>query len=277
MVALLLIGSSFTVLSSARPFPNRELISFRDPPLSRDLSRSSSWQTTPAPRRKLSLRNALQALRKTPTSSPPVNLLAALTTSTFILQSLSPSFTPSAILSTSQINAGQYYRYITPVFLHGSLPHLGVNMMSLINIGPAFARSFPNSFLPIYLASGIGGNVLTVALARGEQRALGASGAIFGLIGGLYVNVLCNRTPFNQQYTDRVLKGLRQTLSLNLLVGLSNPKINNAGHVGGAITGAAIAWIVEGRRIRNFKIDEVFNRARRRVRGGFQRFYAHGT
>ncbi|MBN1265804.1 MAG: rhomboid family intramembrane serine protease [Anaerolineales bacterium] len=135
------------------------------------------------------------------------------------------------------IRSGQWWRFITPVFIHGGLLHFGVNMYSLYIIGPAVERFFKSKrFLFVYLLSGIGGVVLSFALS--DSLSVGASGAIFGLIGALGGFFYAHRKLLNVK--DQ-LRHLITVTVLNLTLGLT-PGIDNWGHIGGLVTGAALSW-----------------------------------
>jgi rhomboid protease GluP len=133
--------------------------------------------------------------------------------------------------------AGQWWRFLTPVFLHASLLHISVNMYSLYAIGPAVERFFDTPrMLAIYLLSGIGGVVLSLAFSSGAS--VGASGAIFGLLGALAAFFYLHRSIFGR-FGMIQLRQLIFIALLNLMLGLS-PGIDNWGHVGGLVTGACL-------------------------------------
>ncbi len=139
------------------------------------------------------------------------------------------------------IAAGELWRLITPVFIHGGLAHFIVNMYSLYAIGPAVERFFgAGRTLTLYLLSGIAGVVLSLSFS--PYRSVGASGAIFGLLGSLGAFLYANRKTFGQagrmQLRQIVLVAL-----LNLGLGLS-PGIDNWGHLGGLLFGTALAWFI---------------------------------
>ena len=80
----------------------------------------------------------------------------------------------------------ELYRLVTPVFLHGGVVHLLMNSYSLQNIGPEIEQTFGSGrFLATYLASGVAGNLLSSFMS--PNPAVGASGAIFGLMGAHYM------------------------------------------------------------------------------------------
>ncbi len=90
------------------------------------------------------------------------------------------------------IHQGQWWRLVTPMFLHEGLAHLGVNMFSLYMVGPLYERCVGSArFLYVYFFAGICGSVFSVAASK--DPAVGASGAIFGIFGALGVYFFRNR------------------------------------------------------------------------------------
>lgn len=141
--------------------------------------------------------------------------------------------------SREGIQAGQIWRFITPIFLHLSLPHVFVNMYSLYAIGPAVERFFGTPrFVSTYLLSGISGVVLSLALSPNPSA--GASGAIFGLLGALSAFLYRHRALFGR-FGRLQLRQLVIVALLNLSLGLTRG-IDNWGHLGGLIAGVALAW-----------------------------------
>jgi len=139
------------------------------------------------------------------------------------------------------IVAGEWWRLITPMFLHANLVHLAFNSYALYIFGPQVEAVFGyRRFFFIYLLSGVSGAVLSFALS--PQPSVGASGAIFGLIGSLLIYLFRHRQAFGEMGRRRLTEIL--TLAgINLVIGLS-PGIDNWGHVGGLIGGAVLAWLI---------------------------------
>jgi rhomboid protease GluP len=140
---------------------------------------------------------------------------------------------------------GQYYRFLTAMFLHGGLAHLFFNSFALYSLGFETERLFgAQRFLAIYMLAGLGGGVASYAL--NPNPSVGASGAIFGLIGALIAFYLVAR---------RVLGGIaRQQLGslifitlINLALGFTTPYIDNNAHIGGLLTGTLLGWLLAPR------------------------------
>ena len=158
----------------------------------------------------------------------------------YALQVWKPQLTRWGAKRSELILSGkELYRLITPVFLHGSLPHLLINSYSLNNIGPEIEKTFGSGrFLATYIVSGIAGNMLS-AIAS-PNPAVGASGAIFGLMGAHFV-FLNNNERFMGSYGKRGMAAVTETVGTNFLFGLFVPMIDNWGHAGGFVGGAAMA------------------------------------
>lgn len=139
------------------------------------------------------------------------------------------------------IAAGELWRLITPVFIHGGIAHFFVNMYSLYAIGPVVERFFgAGRTLTLYLLSGIAGVVLSLSFS--PYRSVGASGAIFGLLGSLGAFLYANRTTFGQAGRMQ-LRHIILVALLNLGLGLY-PGIDNWGHLGGLLFGVVLAWFI---------------------------------
>ncbi|HLC06102.1 MAG TPA: rhomboid family intramembrane serine protease [Anaerolineales bacterium] len=138
------------------------------------------------------------------------------------------------------IAAGEIWRLLSPIFIHVGLIHFFVNMYSLYAIGPAVERFFePQRMLVLYLLSGFGGVVMSMAFSANPS--VGASGAIFGLLGALGMFLFRHRHTFGRAATFQFRQIVLVAL-LNLGLGLV-PGIDNWGHVGGLIAGAGLTAV----------------------------------
>ncbi len=136
------------------------------------------------------------------------------------------------------LQAGELWRLVTPIFIHAGVLHLAVNMYSLYAIGPAVERFFGRArLLVVYLLSGVSGVILSLALNPGPS--VGASGAIFGLLGALTAFIYEHRKLFGAA-AQAQLRQIGMVLALNLVLSLT-PGIDAWGHLGGLIAGAACA------------------------------------
>lgn len=149
------------------------------------------------------------------------------------------------LLYGAKINAlialGQYWRLVTPIFLHGSLLHFFFNMYALYNLGrEAEAFMGPARFTLLFFYAGVAGTVLSLLLT--PNPSVGASGAIFGLIGAQGVFFYRHR----QLFGENARRGLQQIVFIaliNLAIGLQG-NIDNWGHLGGLIGGVALAFVL---------------------------------
>jgi rhomboid protease GluP len=123
---------------------------------------------------------------------------------------------------------------VTPVFIHAGILHLGVNMYSLFALGPAVERFFgPPRFLAVYLLSGVSGVIFSLAFS--PAASVGASGAIFGLLGALATFLYLHQRLFGAG-GGMMLRQLVLVGALNLFASLS-PGIDLWGHIGGLVAG----------------------------------------
>ncbi len=134
---------------------------------------------------------------------------------------------------------GQLWRLFTPMFLHGSILHLALNMYALLAFGPGLERYYRHGrFLALYLLSGFAGNVISFQFSAAPS--LGSSTAIFGLLGAEAVLLYRNRELFGRT-AQRALINLITIAAINLVIGMS-PGIDNWGHIGGLVGGSLFAW-----------------------------------
>jgi len=136
------------------------------------------------------------------------------------------------------ILAGQVWRLLTPVLLHGSVLHIAFNMLFLFRIGPNLEKIYGSAhFFIFYLAAAFTGNVFSFLFTQAPS--LGASTAIFGLVTAQAVLIFHNQKFFRN--SRKSLTDIGTTIAVNLMLGLS-PGIDNFGHLGGLLGGLAIAW-----------------------------------
>lgn len=147
---------------------------------------------------------------------------------------------------------GEYWRAVTPIFLHVGLLHFGVNMYSLHLIGPGVERPYGRArFLLLYLLSGVMGSMFSLALA--PYPSVGASGSIFGLLGALAAFLYSHRKMLGSSGVAQ-LRHVVFIALLNLAIGLS-PGIDNWGHLGGLLTGAGLGLLLGPRFTRKVSLE----------------------
>src|SRR5688500_6310036 len=144
---------------------------------------------------------------------------------------------------------GEYWRLITSGFLHAGLIHIGFNMYLLYILGtmlePAIGRA---RFLALYFTSLLGGS-LGALLINPDSLTVGASGAVFGLMGGAVV--IMRARGF-----DPMASGIPALIGLNLLITFVFPGISIGGHIGGLVAGVVAAFVLEelGNRVKSVAI-----------------------
>ena len=146
-----------------------------------------------------------------------------------------------------------YLRIVSSIFLHGGLLHLVFNMYSLYIIGPQLESFFGKiKYIIIYLISGICGNLLSMLFISDQMVSVGASGAIFGLMGALVYFGYHYRV-----YLGGVVKSqIIPLIVINLFIGYMSSGINNIAHIGGLIGGILIS-IALGVKYKSSKSDRI--------------------
>lgn len=139
------------------------------------------------------------------------------------------------------IDAGQWWRLVTPMFLHLSFEHILLNMVTLYFLGLQIEVLFGHwRFLVLFLVSGIGGNLASFAFDPNALSA-GASTAIFGLFGAF----LMLGESFRQNvYIRQMTRTFLLFIGFNLVFGFFTPGVDIAGHIGGLLTGFLMGYIV---------------------------------
>lgn len=137
------------------------------------------------------------------------------------------------------IKSGEYYRLITSMFLHGGIIHLALNMYALNSIGPLIERIYGKAkYLIIYFISGILSSLLSFMFSEGVS--IGASGAIFGLLGTSFIFAIKMRHVIGKAF----IKDIGSVIVINLIMGLTIPNIDNFGHLGGLIGGLILGFVL---------------------------------
>jgi len=182
-----------------------------------------------------------------PVSTPYVTYsLIAVTVLAYLLQMVSQWLTGTDILAGLGVKYGpairqfQIWRLITPLFLHGSILHIGFNMYALYVFGRGMEARFGKMrFLALYFMTGFAGNVFSFVLT--PAASLGASTAIFGLLGAEGVFLFQNREVLRGR-ASRAINNLIFMAVINLMFGFSVSGVDNWGHVGGLLGGLLFSW-----------------------------------
>jgi membrane associated rhomboid family serine protease len=186
------------------------------------------------------------ARQKTPTRSlqsiavEPIAtyVLIALNVAVFVGARSSVQAQSDLILFGPAVADGDYWRLLTSGFLHVELMHIALNMLSLFWLGRMIEPALGHvRFVAIYLVSLLGG-ALGVMILSPNDPTLGASGAIYGLLGAAIV-MARNRN------ISLIQSGLLPILALNFIFTLSVPGISLGGHLGGLVGGLIATFVVE--------------------------------
>ena len=136
---------------------------------------------------------------------------------------------------------GQYWRFVTPIFLHANLLHVGLNMLNLAVLGVFLERLVGHMrFLLIYVTTGIV-SIIASFYFMPQEISVGASGAIFGLVGAYSVFVLMHRRAFRKGGIPALL-WLIIVIAGNLSIGFFVPNVDNYAHLGGLLSGCLLGW-----------------------------------
>lgn len=138
----------------------------------------------------------------------------------------------------------QYYRAITSMFLHWDVNHLFSNMIIFYYLGEIVEKNFGHiKYAVIYIAAGIMGNLVSAGyeIYRGLHiLSVGASGAVFGVMGALLV-MACT---YRKRMENITINKLLIMIAYSLYSGLVGENINNAAHIGGFLSGALLAFLL---------------------------------
>ncbi len=137
---------------------------------------------------------------------------------------------------------GQVWRLVSSVFLHSGFVHLALNMLSLYFLGSFVETAFGRGrFLALYLLSGLSGGIAYLYFGDFTGPAVGASGAIFGLLGGI-LGYSLRRGTFSWQ--NPLIRQLLILLAINVYIGLSIENVSNTAHMGGLAGGLLFGYLV---------------------------------
>ncbi|GBG66197.1 hypothetical protein CBR_g57076 [Chara braunii] len=133
------------------------------------------------------------------------------------------------------------YRLFTYVWLHAGVVHLVLNMLGVLVIGLRLEQEFgPWRTLLVYLVSAFGGSLMSALLLAGGVIVVGASGALFGLLGATLAELIVNWTIYGRRISTLVT--LIFLIVVNLLVGLT-PLVDNFSHIGGFVSGLLLGFV----------------------------------
>ena len=165
----------------------------------------------------------------------------------YVLQTITPGLTRD-IWFVPVLGESEPWRFLTSAFAHGSVTHILFNMLALWMVGAQYLERLLGAarYAAVYLVSAVGGSVAYLLMSSPPSNdfatrsmwltpAVGASGAVFGLFGALLV---LNR------HLGRSSAGLYATIGLNAVIGFVVPNVAWQAHLGGLVTGAALAAVI---------------------------------
>ncbi len=151
------------------------------------------------------------------------------------VRSFSSPLTGELLSAPVLVDQGEWWRVVTSAFTHASVVHLALNMLALLVFGSELERLLGKGrYLTVYLVSALGGAASLQLLGDYLGGVVGASGAIYGLLGAFGVVLV-------RQKQD--LRGLLTLLVINLVISLL-PGVSLLGHLGGLVTGAVTAAVL---------------------------------
>jgi membrane associated rhomboid family serine protease len=162
--------------------------------------------------------------------------LIAVNVVAYVLQQVVPGFTNDWIFRPV-VDHDDYLRMMTTTFLHASITHIGLNMVTLWFVGPFLENALGRiRYLVLYLVCAFGGSVGVVVIAELSSSwpfaVLGASGAIFGLFGAMFAVM---------RRLGGDIRSIGTLIVINLVLGFVIAQISWQAHVGGLVTGAVLA------------------------------------
>ncbi len=169
-------------------------------------------------------------------------VLTAIASNNFIDLNPNVLYDYGALVNLESMNSlFDLYRLVSSIFLHSGLLHLICNMYSLYILGPQLESFFGKvKYSLIFIGSGIIGNLLSMAFLQNTYVSVGASGAIFGLLGALLYFGYHYRV-----YLSGVIKSqIIPLIILNLMIGFMVTSINNLAHIGGLVGGVLVSMAV---------------------------------
>lgn len=166
-------------------------------------------------------------------------------------------YTKGAMLAPAVLEGGQYYRLFTALFMHFGINHLINNMLVLFVMGEPLERALGHGrYLILYLTSGIGANIISMLLREPDSMVIsaGASGAIFGVIGGLLYLVIANKGKMEDLSTRQLVI----MIAFSLYFGYTSTGVDNTAHISGLIFGFLLGMLLYRRPIghKKWRVDD---------------------
>jgi rhomboid protease GluP len=195
-------------------------------------------------------------LRQTPVTALLLLAIAAM----FLVETLAGGATNGDVLyalganhPVAVLQQGEWWRLLTSMFLHGGFVHVLLNGWALYQLGALYELAVGSSrMLLVYVLAGLAGSAASLLWTQGLS--VGASGAIFGVLGAMIAFLLRRRerlTPFARS----LLSQLVAWAVINIFFGFTFPMIDNAAHLGGCAAGFLLGFLLRDREARRRPIE----------------------
>lgn len=188
-------------------------------------------------------------------SNPFTMIFIGINVGIFVLMSLAGGFAMTSVDHSVLLGFGakqnqliaeqhQYWRMITSIFIHIGVIHLVLNNYALWIIGQEIERIYGSArFVVLYLGTGIVGSIGSYVF-NPQATSAGASGSIFGLFGVMAVFAFRYRKEIPEFLSRDIKRRIIPVIAINLIFGFSVKIVDNAAHVGGLLSGIALAMVV---------------------------------
>ena len=181
--------------------------------------------------------------------APVTALLLAINATVFIVMVVSSgqfaAFRPDTLIQWGAnfgpyTMGGEYWRLLSAAFVHANPIHIAVNVWGLWSLGQLCERLFGKwQTLAIYVLTGVGGSLLSIA-SHHDRLSVGASGAIFGIVGALLAGLRFGELPLSAGQRRAMFSSLVSVAVINFIIGASWAGIDNMCHLGGFVTGLMV-------------------------------------
>jgi len=155
------------------------------------------------------------------------------------------------LLDKLAVQHGEYWRLLTVTLVHGGLLHLGFNMYALFIVGPLAEALYGRAtFVAIYLLAGLGGSIASYLFV--QEPSVGASGAIFGLFGLIFIATYVHKPALARQARS-ITSQIGLLIVINLVIGFGiggfagMGQTDNAAHIGGLLVGGWLGFVIPPR------------------------------
>jgi rhomboid protease GluP len=179
--------------------------------------------------------------------SPATSTLLAAILLTFVLDAASGFLLrDKGAIIPWLIREGEYWRLLTAMFLHANLLHLLVNLVALFQLGSLYELMFgTRRFVLIYVVSGLAASL--TSMMRIDGASVGASGAIFGILGAFVFSVFRSPRFRHERAARNLVAQCVFWIIANIAIGFQIPQIDNAAHIGGLVAGLLLGGLLPHR------------------------------